>query len=319
MKSDERPANALELLEDLIRNLEIVAGVRCKIGMGVGDLRPGSIRIGGSHEDRPKNLLIARRLNAEQEARKQAEILLDFSPQSTLSTEVDRIDLRECVLDYLAGPSRKSHDDLSNLLWDRTTDEEAITAVLVRLNEVHRELRRLAAEEAVLESKAEANRWGKRSKTDWRAVQHRLLEMYSRDEPYTSIGNLAERLGCSKATIQKAIKNSTKLKGWQARYKKMNVSPHASSLNEFVADNTAQTVECDPSDMLTDEDYDYALRRLIEEAGPEEKARLNGLSDEEQRDLVQVFYEQGRDREPSPLEDDPPGKRPMRVKAHKRV
>ena len=56
--------------------------------------------------------------------------------------------------------------------------------------------------------------------TDWRDVQRRLMELYKRGDPYSSIGNLAKRLGCAKATIQKAIKDSTKLKYWQARHTK---------------------------------------------------------------------------------------------------
>ncbi len=56
--------------------------------------------------------------------------------------------------------------------------------------------------------------------TDWRDVQRRLMELYKRGDPYISIGNLAKRLGCAKATIQKAIKDSTKLKYWQARHTK---------------------------------------------------------------------------------------------------
>lgn len=159
----------------------------------------------------------------------------------------------------------------------------------------------------------------KRNETDWRDVQHRLLELYDRGDPYTSIGDLAKRLGCAKATIQKAIKDSTKLKGWQARHTKAKGSPRASSLTAVVTDNTAQTAESDPSAILTDEDIDNAMRRLIEEAGPEEKARLNGLSEDERRTLVRVFYEQNLDQEPSPLEDDPPDCKHQRVVQHKRL
>ena len=69
----------------------------------------------------------------------------------------------------------------------------------------------------------------KTTETVWRDVQRRLLELYERGDAYTSIGDLAKRLACAKATIQKAIKDSTKLKGWQARHAKAKGSPRASS------------------------------------------------------------------------------------------
>ncbi len=174
--------------------------------------------------------------------------------------------------------------------------------------------------------------------TDWRDVQRRLMELYERRDPYTSIGDLAKRLGCAKATIQKAmnpdqsalsgltedekaiaIQNAEQLRKWQAQRSKGKATLRATSLTEVVSDNTPQTVEANPSDVVTDDDVEKAMRHLIEEAKPEERAKLNDLDAEGRRAMAQTYYAHKLDEEPSPLEDDPPDKRPKQVKEYKRV
>lgn len=142
----------------------------------------------------------------------------------------------------------------------------------------------------------------KTAKTDWRDVQRRLLVLYDRSDSYTTIVDLATRMKCSPSTIHKAIKNSTKLKAWQASYKKGKKSQIASSLNEFVQDNVRDKDVVDPSDVMTDEDIDKAMRQLIEQAEPEEKNKLNNLSQDEQRQLAKVYYQQNLDIDASPLD-----------------
>lgn len=164
-----------------------------------------------------------------------------------------------------------------------------------------------------------ADRSEMKTKVDRRDIQRRLLELCKRGEPYTSLGELAERMVCGRTTISEAIKESVELLGWQAQYMKAKRSPRASSLADVVTDNIAQTTESDPADLLTDEDIDQAMHRLIEEAEPDEKARLIGLSEDERRTLMRVFYEQNLVQEPSPLEDDPLGCKPQRVVHYKRL
>ena len=54
------------------------------------------------------------------------------------------------------------------------------------------------------------------AKVDWRDVQRRLLKLYERGDPYTTIADLARRMDCGTTTVHKAIKNSVKLTGWKA-------------------------------------------------------------------------------------------------------
>ena len=155
--------------------------------------------------------------------------------------------------------------------------------------------------------------------TEWKEVQTRLLAMRKKGKPYTSMADLARRCECGSSTVHKAIHASAELEGWMARHTKATVLPHATSLSDIVTENTPQESENEPSDVLIKHDIDIEMRRLIEQASPEEKARMNTMNEEERCELVKTFNEQYRDREPSPLRGDPPDKRPTKVISSKRL
>ena len=119
-------------------------------------------------------------------------------------------------------------------------------------------------------------------------------------ERYTTQQDLARRLGCSGATINKAINDSDTLKGWMARHRESKASPRATSLNEVIADNAEQTREPGPADALPDEDVDNALARLIEQAEPSERARLSNMSPEQRREVARLFLEQTKEPDSEP-------------------
>lgn len=155
--------------------------------------------------------------------------------------------------------------------------------------------------------------------TDWKDVQGRLLAMWDRSEPYTSLRTLAAELGCSDRTIRKAIDDSETLKGWKARSTEPKAAPKATDLGAVVRDNTRQTTEPAPDDVLPDDDVDATMARLIDQAMPDERAKLNALDDAGRRALVAAVQAHNLDDEPSPLESDKPGERPRKVKQHKRA
>lgn len=126
---------------------------------------------------------------------------------------------------------------------------------------------------------------------DWRDVQRRLLEIRDRGEPYTSIAKLATRLGCANATVQKAIKDSAQLKGWQARHLESKRSPRATSMNDVVTDNAEQSREADPATNAELDDVDAVFARLIEEANPNERAQLNRFDSAQRRKMVSLLQE----------------------------
>jgi biotin operon repressor len=155
--------------------------------------------------------------------------------------------------------------------------------------------------------------------TNWKDVQGRLLAKRESGEPYTSLRTLADELDCSTATIRKAIKESTLLKGWQVRSERRKAAPKATDLGAVARDNRAQATESAPDDVLLDEDVDAIMARLINQAGPDERAKLNALDEEKRKALAAAYQAQNLDDEPSPLEGDTPGKRRRKVKQHKRV
>jgi hypothetical protein len=136
---------------------------------------------------------------------------------------------------------------------------------------------------------AKADRGAARGDVDWRDIQRRLLELYHRGEPYTSIGKLAKRLGCANATVQKAIRDSAKLEGWQARHTGSKRAPRATPLTDTLIDNTAQSREADPAMEAEADDVDIVFARLIQEARPEERAQLNDMDSEQRRKIIALL------------------------------
>lgn len=153
--------------------------------------------------------------------------------------------------------------------------------------------------------------------TDWKEIQGRLLAKREQSEKYTSVRRLAAELACSDATIRKAIDKSDTLKEWRARSAAPTAAPRATDLGAVVRDNTPQTKEPAPDDVLTDDDVDAVMARLIDQAKPDERAMLNAMNDAERRELVATCQAQNLDDEPSPLEPDKPGERSRLVRQHK--
>lgn len=129
-------------------------------------------------------------------------------------------------------------------------------------------------------------------------------------ERYTSIRDLTTRFGCGNATIQKAIKPpqssldrldgearaeassaARKLAGWQARTTKAKGTPRATSITDPAMDNAEQTREADPAKEAEGADCEIEFLRLIEDAQPDERARLNAMEDEQRKELVAILRE----------------------------
>jgi hypothetical protein len=129
------------------------------------------------------------------------------------------------------------------------------------------------------------------AEADWRDVQDRLLRLRKAGEAFTSQRDLAERLKCSLATINKAVNDSASLKGWMVRHGKR--SPKAQSLNDVVTDSTANQREPDPAaGGLGIDEVDQIMGLLIEQAPPKERANLNELNAEGRREMARLYMEQ---------------------------
>jgi hypothetical protein len=141
------------------------------------------------------------------------------------------------------------------------------------------------------------------AEADWHDVQTRLLRLYESGEPFTSQRDLAVRLSCSAATINKAINDSPKLRGWMARQSKRSFK--AQSLNEVVLDGNPSQRERDPSTAgIPQEDIDQIIAELAAKAPPAERARLSALTAQGRQELAELYLEQ---RAELHVEDDAPG------------
>lgn len=148
--------------------------------------------------------------------------------------------------------------------------------------------------------------------SSWREIQGQLLAKRERGEPFTSQRKLADELGCSDATIRKAIGCSKILQGWKARSEKPKAAPPAKDLDEKALDELPETRESSPDDVLPDDEVENVMAKLINQATDAERAVLNAKSPQERRELVRKYQEQLLDREPSPLSPD--GKHPKLYK-----
>ena len=132
--------------------------------------------------------------------------------------------------------------------------------------------------------------------TDYRVVQRRLLALREQGEPYTTMADLAKRMGCSRSTVHKATQNSRELEDWKKHHMaKRKRSPKAGQWNEVVEDRTAQTREGDPADVLPDEDVEKIMAILIAQAEADRKTdevgKLHASTADERRELARAYHE----------------------------
>lgn len=113
-------------------------------------------------------------------------------------------------------------------------------------------------------------------------------------EPFTSQQKMADRIGCKKFLVHKAIKNgSAELKEWASKQRgasRLNASPEEAAV---VFENAPQGREPNPMNITEDTDVDVMLAHLMNQAGPGERARINSMSPAEKRQLAETAY---RDR-----------------------
>jgi hypothetical protein len=152
----------------------------------------------------------------------------------------------------------------------------------------------------------------------WQDIMARLERLRDRGDPYTNHAALAKQLGCAQSTVQKAFVESMKLRAWMAERRKGRNTPRATGLTDVVADNTAQRVEPDPAGVVSDDEVDAVMAKLIDQAAPPRRAELHALTPTQRRELVHAYQDQQRDREPSPL-DGKSLKARQRMKCVKRV
>jgi hypothetical protein len=134
------------------------------------------------------------------------------------------------------------------------------------------------AGEAKLPSSADADEWPAepvRGKTTWQQAAERLERFRAQGERWTSMADMARRLGCrSTQTIHKAIHSTPELTAWAKRLPGVPRAvgqPRTEEAEQAWADNPPPSRELDPED-------DAAIREFIEQADPETRAWFQALS-----------------------------------------
>lgn len=125
----------------------------------------------------------------------------------------------------------------------------------------------------------------------WQEAKDLLEVCRINGERFKSRARYAEQFGCSPATIQKAIDRSTvELQQWAARERgesRLNMSPEAAAV---VLETTPQSRELAAGDVIEQGDIDVMLARLLDDAKPDERARINAMTPAEQRQLAETAY-----------------------------
>lgn len=110
----------------------------------------------------------------------------------------------------------------------------------------------------------------------WQEVAERLNRIRNQGAPWTSYEKLAEQIGCSVATVHKAVDHTPELFAWAKR----QAAPRArQGLEGQVIDNAVQVRELKPDD-------EAAIREFIEQAEAETRAWFQSLPVEEQLQVV---------------------------------
>ncbi|MBI1303546.1 MAG: hypothetical protein GC172_07125 [Phycisphaera sp.] len=142
---------------------------------------------------------------------------------------------------------------------------------------------------------------------DWQTACDRLIALRRAGESFTSLRDLAARVGCSEGLIRKAIKSDTGLRAWAAEAKRTRrTAPAATGLDHAIRRvpqrrEAAPDVDTADSDSNTPADDDTVLQRLIEAASPSERARLHAMPPDQLRSLLRLVGEQHADHDRAPL------------------
>lgn len=194
----------------------------------------------------------------------------------------------------VTGPDRKPMDEI--IADAKSFDGDRRLLLHVRLTS---EGRIRAARITTATSNSSAG--GKR-RIMWQDVQTRLLAFREADKPYTSLEDLAGRLGCALSTVKKAIDDSETLQGWKERGKAERGSDSTRTLSAVDQDSIAQRTEPKPFEAATLSDEDDAiLSRLKREAKTDEqRAKIDALTPEQRRGIIDAYRQHPESDKPQP-------------------
>ena len=155
-----------------------------------------------------------------------------------------------------------------------------------------------------------------RLRQSWRDVAAQLERFCDAGGPYMNQRLFSRLCGCRPSTVNKAIKQNSRLRAWKdaALKSKKQASAPRRACGDFgviLENQVAKQVE-----PVSHDDIDVILKKLGKQAAgnPEWLEALRNLGPAERVEIAQL-YSSG-DYEPSPLDDDPPDQRPRPNKFH---
>lgn len=153
------------------------------------------------------------------------------------------------------------------------------------------------------------------SKAKWPVVQRELRKHFRLGMPFSSERALARLLNASASTIKKAIDRCPDLRRWRehARASAIPRAVHASEIQHVIDQTSASQ---DPAELVLEDEVDFILERLVEEA-PDYRERIDAMDREERQRLAAAFQSQCDEYEPPSVEPNVEGSR--RVQQHARV
>jgi hypothetical protein len=136
---------------------------------------------------------------------------------------------------------------------------------------------------------------------DWQTARDRLITIRRQGESFTSLRDLAARVGCSEGLIRKAIKQDVGLRAWTAESKRTRRTAPAATGLERAIHRTPQRREAAPELATVEaeeaDDTDVLLQRLIDAASPAERARLHAMPEEQRMSILRLMRDQAEDRD----------------------
>jgi hypothetical protein len=140
-----------------------------------------------------------------------------------------------------------------------------------------------------------------RGQISWQTARDRLVAIRRQGESFTSLRDLADRVGCSEGLIRKAIKQDVGLRAWTAESKRTRRTAPAATGLERAIHRTPQRREEAPELAAVEaeeaDDTDVLLQRLIDAASPAERARLHAMPEEQRMSILRLMRDQDEDRD----------------------
>lgn len=130
---------------------------------------------------------------------------------------------------------------------------------------------------------------------EWEAVRGKLLELVDKGESYTTERKLAQQLGMNSHTlVHKAISKTLRLQDWK-RATKRSPKSKQTAMTDLVLEGVAQTKEPDPSERLTDDDAERAMRKLLKQTPPAKRqdveTALQGMDESRRRKALALYLD----------------------------